>query len=110
MDRLRAIVQRRLNNLFTQQIAFRRPRAANVDGDIAELDVLRIRIGVGVNRNRTHAQLAAGTHNSAGDFATVGDQDRMKHGVFARKIRRVLSLADLYGVGKYRRRITPATD
>jgi predicted nucleic acid-binding protein len=49
--------------------------------------VRRVRIGVGVYRDRTDPQFLAGAHNAQGDLAAVRDQDLLEHQ--GRKTRRL---------------------
>jgi hypothetical protein len=48
-------------------------------GFISTFDVQRVAVGGGVDRDRANAHLGAGTHDSYGNFTTVGDQDLFYH-------------------------------
>ena len=67
------------DNGFTAQIAVARGRAADVNRLVREGDVSGLRVGVGIDRNRGDAEFARGLDDTAGDFATVGDQDLFEH-------------------------------
>jgi hypothetical protein len=44
-------------------------------GFVRVTDVDRAEVGVGVNRGRGDAELAAGAHDAYGDLAAIGDQN-----------------------------------
>ena len=46
---------------------------------VGHLDVQRVGIGVGIDRDRRDAHLARGLDDAAGDFAAIGDQDLTEH-------------------------------
>jgi hypothetical protein len=60
----------------------------DADGLIGGLDVERIVIRLGVNGERTDAEILAGTNHPKGDFAAVSDEDFVEHG-FSRGIGRL---------------------
>ena len=53
--------------------------AAQGIGLIGESDVQRITVQLGVDSNSPHPEFLAGTNNSNGDFAPVGDQNAGEH-------------------------------
>ncbi|MCY1448758.1 hypothetical protein D9M71_654550 [compost metagenome] len=55
---------------------------ANAMGFVGTFDMQGMPIGVGINRYRANAHLGAGTHDSYGNFTTVGDQDLFYHWYF----------------------------
>ena len=46
-------------------------------------------IGIGIHRHRANAEPAGGGGNAAGDFAAIGDQDLVEHGLKLGSGRRV---------------------
>mgnify|MGYP001274292197 CR=1 FL=1 len=48
-------------------------------GVVRVLDMKRLPVGLGVNRDGFDIQLAAGAGDAHGDLAAVGDQDALKH-------------------------------
>ena len=79
-DSLRAAFARRLDNAVDFQVAVARLLAAQRQRNIGQLDVLGVFIGVGVNRYAGDPQTFQGADSTAGDFATVSNQDGVKHG------------------------------
>jgi hypothetical protein len=53
---------------------------------IGELDMHRINIRLGVNRNRFDVEFATGADDAKGDFATIGNQDAFEHDRSLREI------------------------
>ena len=47
---------------------------------VGQRDVQRARVGVGVDRHRLDAHLAARAHDAHGDLSAVGDEDPREHG------------------------------
>ena len=68
-----------LDDLVDQQIALRRRRRADRHGLVGHLDVQRVAVGVGIDRDRLDAHPARGLDDPAGDLAAVGDQDALEH-------------------------------
>jgi len=46
---------------------------------VGTFNVQRVAVGVGIDRDRANAHLGASTHDSYGNFTTVGDQDLFYH-------------------------------
>jgi hypothetical protein len=59
----------------------RRRRSAGV-GLVREANVQSLAVGLGVDRNRRHTELAAGPDDAHRDLAPVGDQHLREHGAF----------------------------
>ena len=51
------------------------------DGLVGHLDMQRVAVGVGIDRDRLDAHPARGLDDAAGDLAAVGDQDFLEHAV-----------------------------
>ena len=79
MDRLRAGGLGRRDDPVAPQIAVGGRGPAQMHGLIGHLHMARIAVGVGIDRDRRHAQAAAGVDDAAGDLAPVGDQDLVEH-------------------------------
>ena len=61
------------------QIAVGAGGLADADGAIGKLQVRRVAVGLGIDRDHLDAQLLAGPNDSQGDFTTVRHQDPLKH-------------------------------
>ena len=81
MDRVDIGDLRRADDPVGPQVAVRALRAADADGLVGELDVERLDVGLGIDRQGLDAQLAAGANDPKGDFAAVGDEDFLDHRV-----------------------------
>ena len=68
-----------LDDLVDQQIALRRGRRADRHRLVGHLDVQRVAVGLGIDRDRLDAHPARRLDDPAGDFAAVGDQDALEH-------------------------------
>jgi hypothetical protein len=79
VDRLRAGGARRLDDALAAQVAVARCVAADVHRLVAGQHVFCVRIGVGVDGDRAHAEAARGGGHAAGDLAAVGNQDLGEH-------------------------------
>mmetsp|Transcript_22728 Transcript_22728/g.37564 ORF Transcript_22728/g.37564 Transcript_22728/m.37564 type:complete len:635 (-) Transcript_22728:3304-5208(-) len=80
MDRLRARVERRLNNDIPAQIAVRRGRAADMNGFIRHGDMFGPGIRIRIDGHASHAHGLGRFHDPTGNFAPVGNQNGVKHG------------------------------
>ena len=67
------------NDFFGLQVAVSTRRRANVNRFIGQLDMARILVGIGINRDGFDAHLAGGLDDAAGDFTAVCDQYLVKH-------------------------------
>ena len=77
MDRVGTRVFGRLDDLVDQQIGFIdrcRPDAHCV---ICHLDMRSLCVGIGIDRDRAHAQCLGRAHHPAGDLAAIGNQERV---------------------------------
>ncbi len=54
-------------------------RRADAHVVVGEADVQRLAVGLAVDRDRLHAELAAGPDDPQGDLAAVGDEDLLEH-------------------------------
>ena len=68
------------DDLVDDEIALGRRRRADGDGLVGHLDVQRVPVGVGIDRDRLDPHPAGGLDDPAGDFAAIGDQDALEHG------------------------------
>ena len=80
MNRLRAGFQRGIDDALDAQIALARRRSADVHRFIAHGDVLRFRIGIGIDGDAADAQALRGRGNAARNLAAVRDQNFVEHG------------------------------
>jgi hypothetical protein len=69
----------RAQNTVDFQITLGTRRRADADRFIGELDVERIDIRFGVDREGANAQFLTGTDDSQRDFAAIGNQDFFEH-------------------------------
>ena len=69
------------NDFFCLQITVTTGCRADVHRFVSQLNMARIFVGIGVHRHRFDAHLAGCKDDAAGDFATVGDQDFVEHGL-----------------------------
>ena len=83
MDGLGAGRQCCSDDLVGAQIAFRNGRGADMHGLVGHGDMQRLRVGVGIDRDRAHAQPPRRAHDAAGDLAAIGDQDFLEHQSFS---------------------------
>ena len=63
------------------EVAFRAGRLADADGFIGELNVQRIGVGFGVDREGADAEFLAGADDAHGNLTPVGDQNLVEHGL-----------------------------
>ena len=68
-----------LKDGFLVEVAFRRIGGADAIGEVGELDVQGVLVGVGVDGDRLDAELLTGADDSDGDFAAIGDEDSLEH-------------------------------
>ncbi len=78
MDRLRAGLQRRLDDPVGAQIAVGRRRRTEPHRPVGSGDMRRIDIGIGVHGDRRDAQVSTGPDDPQRDLATVGDEHRVE--------------------------------
>ena len=50
-----------------------------MNGFIGHLDMQRVFIGVGIDRNRCNTHAFSGFNDPAGDFAAIGDENFLEH-------------------------------
>ncbi len=67
------------DNLVDHQIALRGRRRTDQDGLVSHLDMQRIAVGFGIDRDGFNAHPAGGLDDPAGDFAAIGNQDSLEH-------------------------------
>ena len=75
MDRLRSGVQGDLDDPVDPQVALSRCRRPDPDRGVGKTDVLGCRVGVAIDRDRLHPQLAARPDDADRDLAAVCNQD-----------------------------------
>ena len=71
----------RVDDRLDRQVGRRRRGGSDAEGLIGHLDVERIAVGVGVDRDAGDAQLPAGADDPHCDLAAVGDEDALFGGV-----------------------------
>ncbi len=81
MDRLRAGALRGGDDLVDHQIAFARRRRADEHGFVGHAHVAAHGVGFGIDRDGGDAHAARRLDDAAGDFAAIGDEDLVEHGV-----------------------------
>ena len=75
----RAGALRGLEDDVAAQIAFLRPRPADVHGLVAGGDMRGVGIGIGIHRHGANPQPPRGARDPAGDFAAIRDQQFGEH-------------------------------
>ena len=70
-----------LKDGFLVEVAFCRIGGANAVGEVGELNVQGVLVGVRVDGDRLDAELLTGTDDANGDFAAIGDEDSLEHDV-----------------------------
>src|SRR5580700_5951213 len=83
MDRIAAGTTCDIDCFFNRKITFARRCGAYWIGFIREANVERFAVHLAENCHATNTQLAAGTQDAHGDFATIGNQDFPEHGPLA---------------------------
>ena len=66
-----------------------RPRA-DADLFVREVEVARVAVGLGIDRDRIDVHLASGPQDAQGDLAPVGNEDALEHGVMPAGRRKAL--------------------
>ena len=79
MDRVGAGDLRGADDRRHAQVAVGAARRPDADVLVGEPDVQRVLVGLGVDRDRLDAELAAGADDAQRDLAAVGDQDLLEH-------------------------------
>jgi hypothetical protein len=79
MDRLRAGLARRVEDAVGAQIALGGGGGADAHRLVGHGDMLRRRVGVGIDRHGPHPEPSRGGDDAAGDFAAIGDQELAEH-------------------------------
>src|SRR2546423_1025149 len=87
MHRFRAGCLAGGNDLLDLQITFRRRWRTDMHRRVGHLDVQRVAVGIGIDRDGRNSHLARRADDPAGDLAAIGDQDALEHGVLARSRR-----------------------
>ena len=67
------------DDLIDDQIALRRGRRADRHGGVGHLDMERVAVGFGIDRDGRDAHAAGGLDDAAGDLAAIGNQDSLEH-------------------------------
>ena len=70
-----------LKDGFLVEVAFCRIGGANAVGEVGELNVQGVLVGVRIDGDRLDAELLTGTDDANGDFAAIGDEDSLEHDV-----------------------------
>jgi len=70
---------RGLQDEIGAQIAFGGRRRTEPHGFVGHLHMRRLRVGIGIDRNRLQPHFPRGAHHPARDLATVGDQYLFQH-------------------------------
>ena len=79
MHRLGAGVPAGGEDVLHHQIALRRRRRADRDRDVRHLDVKRVAVGLGIDRNGLDTHAPGSLDDPAGDLAAVGNEDALEH-------------------------------
>ena len=79
MHRLRAAFLAGGDDILDHQIALRGRRRPDRDRRIRHLDMQRVAVGVGIDRDRFNAHAPGGLDDPAGDLAAIGNQDALEH-------------------------------
>jgi hypothetical protein len=85
VDRFGAGGLGRSEDLVSDEIGLRRRRRADGHRLVRHIDEQRIRIGLGIDRNRRYAHAPRRLDDAAGDLAAIGDEEFREHGRFARE-------------------------
>ena len=83
MHRLGAGLAAGLDDLVDQQIALGRGRRADQHGLVGHLDMQRVAVGLGIDRDRLDPHPAGSLDDPAGDLAAIGDQNSFEHVLLA---------------------------
>ncbi len=67
------------DDLVDHQIALRRRRRPDGNRGVRHLDMERIAVGFGIDRNGFNPHAACGLDDPAGDLAAIGNQDALEH-------------------------------
>jgi len=81
MDRVNVSDFRRTDQSVDAQIAFATGGRSDADRLVGHLDMHRVGVHLGIDGHGPDAEFAAGSDDADGDFATVGDEDFLKHRV-----------------------------
>ena len=64
---------------FDHQVALRGGWRSDGDSIVGHLDMERVAIGLGIDRDRRYSHPARGLDDPAGDLAAIGNQDSLEH-------------------------------
>ena len=67
------------DDVLDDEIALGRRRGADGDRLIRHLDVERVAVGFGIDRDRRNPHPARGLYDAARDFAAIGNEDSLEH-------------------------------
>ena len=67
------------DDLGDVEIGLARRRRADTNGLVRHIDVQRVAVGVGIDRDGGDAEPPRGPHDAAGDFAPIGDEQLGEH-------------------------------
>jgi hypothetical protein len=79
MHRLGAARLAGRHDLVDDQIALRGRRRPDRDGLVGHLDMQRVAVGLGIDRDGFNAHPARGLDDPAGNLAAIGNQDSLEH-------------------------------
>ena len=80
MDRFRARLLGRLDDLLHHEIGLRGGRRPDQHRLVGHIHMHRVAVRLGIDRHRLDAHPPGGLHDTAGDFAAIGDQNFVEHG------------------------------
>ena len=86
MDRFRTRVPRRLYDARDAEVALGGWRRPDQYGLVRLAHMERIRIRLGIDRDRRNPHAARGANDATGDLAPVRDQDLLEHGARLRRL------------------------
>jgi hypothetical protein len=81
------------DDLVDDEIGFRRRRRPDMHRIIRHLDMQRVLVGVGIDRDGRDTHAAGRLDHAAGDLAPIGDEDFLEHASPAGTDRSALPLA-----------------
>ena len=82
MDGLRTSNLGRCDDVGGVEIRERRRGRTDADAFVGHLNGTRVLVGLGIHDDALDAELVGGAHDAQGDFASVGDEDLVKHARF----------------------------
>src|ERR1700757_3676031 len=79
MEGLGAVYFARREKRWDIEIRIARPRRANADGFVCELDMHRVGVGSRMDRHGRDSKLLSRAQNPQGNFAAIGNENFVEH-------------------------------